>query len=149
MTRVTYRPVRWHYRRMPTATLGAGAGITPVQGTYYTVLDTVKNVRILSLTQKYYKDEALAQQTGNRVTLDGVVLTRDTTHTAHNTWDTVAFDQDLDTLLLVGGLGIPLFTRYIGLFAKSIKIEARTNVAVGTNPLLFASVQYEVLTEVT
>ena len=142
------RPVAWHWQRMPAATLGNGAGIIPAQGTYYTVLDTVRNVVLKSVAQKYKKDEAVAQQTGNRITIDGIAITRDTTHTADNTWDTIAISAISDSAVLTGGLGLPLFSRYAGIFCKSLKVEARTNAAVGTNPLLFCSVQYEQLRRV-
>ena len=72
---VERRPVAWHWQRMPTATLGAGAGIVPVKDTWYTVVATARSVRVRSIKFKHTNNEAAVKAIDVRLTLDGNVVT--------------------------------------------------------------------------
>ena len=134
------RPIAWHWQRMPAATLGAGAGITPVQNTWYTVLDA-KNVRIKSIITRHVNDETAIKVVGVRLTCDGIVISGAQSQT-NNLPYVNYLTQTSDTLT---GVNVTSFNLgyYISLGGKSVKVEARTTSAVGTNPLLFCTVQYE------
>ena len=72
------RPVAWHPQRMPAATLGAGAGITPVDGAENTVLDTARNIYIKKIIVRQTNDELAGKTLTVRAYLDGVTLVRST-----------------------------------------------------------------------
>lgn len=143
MPRNLWGPPEWHWRHMPVASLGAGAGITPVQNTWYTVLDTVKNVKVKSIWSTQTNDEAAAKNGEIRVTCDGVSSTVSAAwpNNGARHW---SISPTSDAVYLVN---TPFMAAgsYCRSSAKSIKIEFRTTSVVGTNPLLFASVQYEQL----
>ena len=131
---------------MPTATLGAGAGITPVQNVYYTVLDTTKNARIYSIQTKQSNDELAVKTCYIRVTLDGVV-TENGVGSANNAWWYYNYRSSANEFN--SGIGGIKINYYLVSHAKSIKVECRTETAPSASTKLFCSVPYEVLTEVT
>ena len=133
---------------MPTATLGAGAGITPVQNVWYTVLDTINNVRIKTIQPMQTSTEAAVETIGCRVTVDGIVMANAESSTGSGVKVAVRLTPTADSFTT---LTVPSFNAgtYVDFTGKRIKIEAAQSTAVGTNPLLFCSVQYEQMAEVT
>ncbi len=135
-----YSPVEWHWKRMPTATLGAGAGITPVQNTWYTVLNA-KNVRIKSIQLKQSNDEAAAKTLAIRGAVDGNAIAASSSAPANNVW----LNQGLSGVVDSFPASVREAAYYVSLDAKSATVEIEITSALGTNQLLFASVQYEQL----
>ena len=138
------RPVAWHWAKMPAATLGGGAGVTPVQNTWYTVLDTTYNVRIKSIQLKHSNDESAAKALEIRGTIDGVSMSATGSSPASGSWLNRGMSAVADSF--PASIGNAAY--YVDLTCKSAKIEVRTTSVVGTNPLLFATVQYEQLKKV-
>ncbi len=133
---------------MPTATLGGGLGITPVQNVWYTVLDTTRNARIKTIYIQHLNDEVANKTIVFALTIDGVV--RGTATTVIPGWSCLyihPFNETGFYVTWMGPVGVMYrnIAEYNDVFGKSVKFEIRTTSALGTNPLLFASVQYEKL----
>jgi len=128
---------------MPCATLGTGAGVTPVMNTWYTVLDTTKNISVLNLNLRHVNNESASKNLGVRLTIDGVVIATDLGSCTNNVTQHCKLLPTSDEFNTIGTNVQP--NLYVRLNGKSVKVEARTTTAVGTNPLLFATVQYEQL----
>ena len=141
------RPVAWHWQRMPAATLGGGAGIIPVLNQWYTVLDTVRNVRVRNVAIYQSNDEAAQKQLQVRFTINGVASAVDASNSASGAWNGFKIFSVNDTPTYTANEVDSLAT-YVNLNYSSIKIEIRTTSALGTNPLLKCTVQYEQLKRV-
>ena len=136
------RPVSWHWRRMPAATLGAGAGIVPVKDQWYTVLDTIRNARIKSITIKQSNDEAAVKNLNMRITTGKETLTRPS-GVLCNSGSLNYAEIYRGTPFISIGTSITLLGMYAAFTFDSVKVEVKNESAVGTNPLLFSTVQYE------
>ena len=141
---VERRPVAWHWQRMPAVTLTQDP---PVQNTWYTVLNTIRNVNIRSLALKQINDEAAVKVVAWRVTLDGVANTYAVNY--NNNEKRFMFLRETSDTTYWTTITVPwAFGNFVTVFAKSAKVEIRITDAPGTNPKLYAWVGYDQLKRV-
>jgi len=116
----------------------------PVQNTWYTILDTTKNVRVISIACRQIHTEAGAITTECRIIIDGRTLTASQAMN-DSTW--------YYNYMKLNAEGMNMSTTSqpicaVPIEGHSVKIEMRITDAPGTAQQLDGSVIYEVL-EVT
>ena len=113
--------------------------IAPVNGTYYTVLDTTKNVRLYTWGVKQVNDEANTKNTRLEMLIDGVTITWSDSALPNNSLRLPYLVGYVDGAAGSSAYNVCLFTALEG---KSIKIITRISSAAGTNQHLYGYVRY-------
>lgn len=113
----------------------------PVQNTWYTVLDTTADVRLIFTSISQSNDEVAGKNLQMRWTIDGLTCELAATAVASGTLYYVRKDQY--TQALKAQTTIINSGQYVDIRALSIKIEARTTSVPGTNQRLRAWIVYE------
>ena len=135
---VFYSPGRFHFKKEPIATITQ----TPVQNTWYTVLDTTSYVRILYIAVKQDNTDNVAKALEIRVTIDGNAISGAGTP-GDNTWNYINLTPTVDTLSYTAAIFNSSY--YVEMRGHSVKVELRMTDAPGTAETLDGRVQYEVL----
>ncbi len=132
-----------HWKLQPLAVLDQ----TPVvQNTYYTVLDTTKNIRVYSIVLRQSNDELAAKTVYVRATVEGVVDSGGSGDTPANFGKVyLRLNPQESTNYFLTGSAILTLGYYVAMEFKSLKIEMRTNTAPGTNQHLYGYVRYATL----
>ena len=142
------RPIAWHWQRMNAATLGEGSGITPTQNIYYKVIQNVSNLRLKSITTWQTNDEAALKTLQVIATIDGVATYSEAGLHSNNTKVSWGLRPGYITDDLINAAP-EVAAKYVSWSIKYLtSIQVRITSAVGTNQLLFCSVQYEQLKRV-
>lgn len=121
----------------PTHQANASLDQIPVQNTWYTVLDTTKNARIISFGAYVETNDETIE---GRITIDSQVLTVSATNFTAGIALAANFYNDASDALVWIALG-PTGYRAFLIEGKSLKIEVRKTTAAGAN-LLHAKVRY-------
>ena len=111
----------------------------PVQDTWYTILDTTLNIRIVHLSVGQTNDETNAKNIETEITLDGTDYGRSQSYD-----DSVYYSQVISYYseqLIHGTTGYSA-GRYTDLPAQSAKVRIRLTSAAGTNQTLTGRIWY-------
>ncbi len=139
MTKRSALQVPYHWEFKPLAMVD----VAGVQNTWYTVLDTTRNVRLYSVGAKQTNDEAAAKATNTRWTIDGVVTTLTGSTVANNTMRYWFLDPNNDSV--IQSAAIIMTGNYVALHGRSVKVEVMNASVAGTNQHLYGYVRYAVL----
>lgn len=112
----------------------------PVQNTWYTVLDTKVDVRLIWLVLRQDNDETDNKNLEIRVTMDGVALIG-TIDAVNLTYYQAYLNLSADTLIVSGTKFNSGY--YVDIRGRSVKVEIRITSVVGTNQVLRGRVQHE------
>ena len=104
---------------------------SPVQNTWYTVLDTTRNVRIIHIG---YRVNTTGETLEMRLTLDGNVFSNTINATA-GSWYYVALDSLSTTSLHINIASEMMPNRTFLAEARSAKLEIRKTTASGTGSI--------------
>lgn len=128
------------FQKMPRAYL---AQEPPVQNTWYTILDTTKDIYIYTVFVTQINDELAAKDVEVRATINSVTASGSLSQ-ANNSTMCWRFASGSDTLTAVAGAG-SFQTNNSPLHCLSAKIEMRTTSTTGSTPKLRGGCQYSVL----
>ncbi len=130
---------RWHWKLQPLATVDAAGA----QNVWYTILDTKKNVRFLSLAIKQVNDEAANKSITVRATIDGISIpATGTTDAVSGSFYPRYLDTTTDRLRGSGAGVILLAGYYVAAHGRTLKVEISNTSAAGTNQHLYGYVRY-------
>ena len=114
-----------------------------MQNTWYTVLETTQNIRVLYVAFRHDTTDNVAKTLEVRATVDGIIGGLGPAACNNNTWY-YAF-LNYTTSGFVWSTTIYNVARYVDLRGKSVMIEIRQTTAPGANAELDGRVQYEVM----
>lgn len=127
---------KFYWKKKAVATLSQAS---PVQNTWYTVLDTTEDALLIMISIYQTNAEAGSKDLQVRLTIDGVTMTGSVS-LAHNTTNLVYISWASDGLSFTGS--VLLVAYYAPLPGQSVKVEFRCTSAPGTNQVLGGAVQY-------
>lgn len=117
----------------------------PVQNTWYTILDTTEDVRLVQIQTKQTNDETVAKNLQVRITMDGETYTSGNESQNNNT--TYYWYVEVDGTITVTDISSSRLTAagpgYSTIHGQSVKVEVRITSVIGTNQTLDGRVFYE------
>jgi len=124
----------------------------PVQNTWYTILDTTRNVQCWYIVIFQNNDDNTARNMNVRITIDGKTRTKTADYNlADNTYAYVYKGSALNNDISYNTSPITVyaidFDQAIPISGQSVKIEYRMTSAAGTNLTIAAYAQYDTLEE--
>lgn len=131
--------IKYHYETQEIAT---DTETPPVQNTWYIILDTTYDVRLIYLRIYQDNDDAAAKTMEMRVTADGITFTG-SFNVADNTANFPYVSTDADDLS--GGTSTRNAAYYTDWRAQSVKVEFRMTAVPGLNQTMTGNVRYEKL----
>lgn len=133
------------YNPMYRFQLGVPVTQTPVQNTWYTILEK-NNVVVYTVVVNQVNDETDAKAVEVRITYDkgGSSITGSVTQNNNSPyyWYNLPTANTMYASTTTSLDGTALSTHYTG----NVKIEMRTTAALGTNPVLYGYVTYSMMT---
>lgn len=115
----------------------------PTQNTWYTVLDTTDDVRLIGVTTRQINDETDTKTIAVRITIDGVTLETGNVTCNNNSFYYVYHQLVSDSIFSTTNARNIGFNT--GLRGQSVKVEVRQTEATGTNQQLDGRAVYETL----
>lgn len=133
---------KFMWEKQPFATIN----LTPVQNTWYTVLDTTKFVKLIYLVLGQGNAETADKSCQLQVVMDGITHTMPNVSISNNVYKYCYLHPLSDEMRAIDALINAAY--YDSWEGHSVKVEARLTSAVGTNQILRSRVQHEILKKV-